>query len=385
MPTSPSGQKVFDYASLEPETSEFVQQQTGQIQALMKRTAQDIIEIGQKLIEVKAKLGYGRFGDWLLAEFGWSWDTAGRFINVATRFGEVPQIAEFAPSALYVLSAPSIPAAAREEALGRAQAGEHITYTTAEEIKRKYALLSPNAKQKLKIQPEAEAKLGPEVRVVSQPDTRTQPAVQPQPELETQLVATPVPSEPRQRATEPPLPKLEILAIRPRVALEEPAPPEETQTTSRLTPPPKFTSIQPGSWWQLSERHLLYCGAPKSARFQQPLPNQVALSLTLAPSRSDWPDSLAPQIKSAVCLFTPYEDQDWALLRELVERALLLYSESDDAVVFSFLPEPELLLLAHQLDCRCFVAEPDARKCEAIIATWKQTGTKVEQISGLRF
>jgi len=383
MSKSPLVQRVFDYASLEPETSQFVQQQTGQIRVLMKRTVQGIIEIGQKLIEVKKKLGYGRFGDWLEAEFRWSWDTAGRFINVATRFSDFPQIAEFAPSALYALAAPSTPEAARREAIARAEAGEHITYTIAEEIKRKYAPLSPKTKSKPKIKAVAEAKLGTEMKVPS--EIRTKSAVQPQTtELETQLTI-PVRSEPRPRATEPFLPKLEIVAIRPRVAVQEPAPPEETETASRVAPLPKFTSIQPGSWWQLEERHLLYCGEPKSGSFQERLPNQVALSLMFPPSCGDWPGSLPSQIKSALCLFTPYQDQDWVLLRELVERALLLYSESDDVVVFSFLPEPGLLLLAHQLDCRCFIAEPDAGKCEAMIATCKEAGMKVEQISSLRF
>lgn len=99
--------------------------------ALMRRTAQDIIEIGRRLIEVKARLGHGQFGAWLATEFEWSQDTATRFMNVAARFSNIPQIAEFAPSALYLLAAPSTPDEVREEALERAEAGERITYSTA--------------------------------------------------------------------------------------------------------------------------------------------------------------------------------------------------------------------------------------------------------------
>ena len=50
-------------------TSQFVHQQTVKIQGLMKRTAQGIIEIGQRLIEVKQTLGHGRFLEWLETEF----------------------------------------------------------------------------------------------------------------------------------------------------------------------------------------------------------------------------------------------------------------------------------------------------------------------------
>ena len=62
----------FDYASLNPETRIVIQQRTNEIKTLIQRAAQDIFEIGQKLVEVKAKLGHGHFRSWLKAEFEWS-------------------------------------------------------------------------------------------------------------------------------------------------------------------------------------------------------------------------------------------------------------------------------------------------------------------------
>lgn len=127
---------LFDYGALDPETRIVVQQRTGEIKSLMRRSAQDIIDIGLKLIEVKERLPHGNFGPWLKDEFGWSADTAQRFMLVAERFGESekPQIAAFAPSALYALAAPSTPGPARAEALERAAAGEEITHAAAKEI-----------------------------------------------------------------------------------------------------------------------------------------------------------------------------------------------------------------------------------------------------------
>lgn len=58
--TSPPVRKQFDYDSLDAGDAVFVQQH-GAIQSLMKRSAQDILEIGQRLIVVKKRLGYGRF------------------------------------------------------------------------------------------------------------------------------------------------------------------------------------------------------------------------------------------------------------------------------------------------------------------------------------
>ena len=78
MPTSavPSTTPLFDYTSLDAATSAFIRQQTGEIRALMKRTGQDIIDLGQRLILVKEKLGHGQFGMWLAAEFDWTSRTA---------------------------------------------------------------------------------------------------------------------------------------------------------------------------------------------------------------------------------------------------------------------------------------------------------------------
>lgn len=125
---------LFDYAALDSETRIVVQQRTTEIKALMKRAASDIIEIGQKLIEVKARLGHGKFGAWLEAEFDWTERTAQRFIVVADRFTKNDNLSAFAPSALYLLAAPSTPDSAREEALERAEQGEPITHQTAREI-----------------------------------------------------------------------------------------------------------------------------------------------------------------------------------------------------------------------------------------------------------
>lgn len=82
---------AFDYASLDPETRIVVQQRTGEIKSLVRRSVADVIDIGGKLAEVKARLQHGQFGDWLEGEFGWSHDTAGRFLNVAAQFGQIPQ------------------------------------------------------------------------------------------------------------------------------------------------------------------------------------------------------------------------------------------------------------------------------------------------------
>lgn len=73
------------------------------------------------------RLPHGQFGVWLEAEFEWSDQTALNFMSVAKRFPQIPNGLEFAPRALYLLSAPSTPESARVEAIDRAKLGQPST------------------------------------------------------------------------------------------------------------------------------------------------------------------------------------------------------------------------------------------------------------------
>lgn len=124
---------LFDYAALDSATGALARQRAEEIHGLLRRSAADIIAIGGKLAEVKARLGHGQFLEWLDAEFGWHRSTAYRFMQVAEAFAavQISQFEKFASSALYLLAAPATPLAARSEALARATQGESITYSLA--------------------------------------------------------------------------------------------------------------------------------------------------------------------------------------------------------------------------------------------------------------
>lgn len=117
----------FDYECLDLETRILVQQHTSEIRSIMRRTAYDAIEIGQKLIEIKLRLGHGRFIDWLGAEFDWSERTAQNYMRVADKFATVADLGEIAPSALYLLAASTTPETVRQEILDQAAAGNRVT------------------------------------------------------------------------------------------------------------------------------------------------------------------------------------------------------------------------------------------------------------------
>lgn len=336
-----SSTKIFDYSQLDSETCAFIQEQTEEIRILMKRTAQGIQKIGQKLLEIKEKLGHGNFLNWLKIEFNWSEPTAQRFMQVARQFKSINLMnLSIAPSALYILSAPSTPDSVREEAISRAQAGEKITYTTAKEIKQKSrSTLTNQIKQGEKTKKDQE-------NTLVESETRSVSNVQ-----------FPILDKPRIKTIKP-LRKHDILAVIPKKTKDK-----------------GETVIRFGSWCQLGKKHLLYCGEPNSPQFKKRLPKEIALSIAFPPT-SDWKLATPIEANSEVVFFSSYQDVDLITLKEMIKSALELYTEDKESIVFSFLPEPDLLILANQLGCCCFIADPNLRRCEAILAMWNKKGSR---------
>ncbi|SRR6266487_3820059 len=101
---------LFEYDVLDTDTRTFVQEKAQNIHARLKRTAEDVIAIGQDLIAVKAHLGHGQFQNWIQAEFEMSYTASLRFMQVAKKFGDKnTKLVFLPPSVLYELAAPSTP------------------------------------------------------------------------------------------------------------------------------------------------------------------------------------------------------------------------------------------------------------------------------------
>lgn len=349
----PLPDEVFDYSNLDVKCLGFVQQQTGEIRSLMKRTAQDIIEIGQRLIKVKKLLGHGQYRKWIKAEFNWGKSTANSFENVAKQFAGVQNLDVFAASALYELAAPSTHEAARQEAIALAQAGEKISYKAAKEIKQKYKakLAKLPLESAQKFLPSEAIQLNAEVEIDQKVNAQDL-------SIASDLVEDSA-SSPRQFHQQ------EIIDIYPQVV--------EEQSAVSL----KITASQSEQWWKLGNHHL-YCGEPNSQQFQSKLPNRIALAVAF-PSTAGWSwGNLESKINSSLTLFSSYEDVDLKLFREMLRNVLELYTDGQETVLFAFVPDPALLLLAESLDCQCFMAENDEKLCQAVIQAWKQIGGTVD-------
>lgn len=131
-------EKDFQYIQLNHKKKAIVWQRTSEIKSLMRLTAENIISIGQKLVEVKDCLNRGEFQNWLQSEFEWSEQTARQFMQVY-RWSETVKnknfvFSQLGTSALYLLAAPSTPTPARSEIVDLVEMGEKVTYSRARDI-----------------------------------------------------------------------------------------------------------------------------------------------------------------------------------------------------------------------------------------------------------
>lgn len=87
------------------ELTEFnIEKTTAEILILKDQTAQNIIEIGRRLIEVKENLPHGEFINWLENKVDFSRYTANRFMKIATEFSNVSAVQHLGSRKLFALA-----------------------------------------------------------------------------------------------------------------------------------------------------------------------------------------------------------------------------------------------------------------------------------------
>lgn len=87
------------------ELTEFnIERTTTEILILKDQTAQNIIEIGKRLIEVKENLEHGQFLNWLESKVEFSRYTANRFMKIATEFSNVSAVQHLGSKKLFLLA-----------------------------------------------------------------------------------------------------------------------------------------------------------------------------------------------------------------------------------------------------------------------------------------
>lgn len=326
----------FDYQALTSAQRQIVQQKTGEIRDRLKRSAQDIWEIGQRLAEVRSQLKHGQFEKWLKDEFGWSRRTAYNFISVYEAFQESVNFAQIdiATSALYLLAAPSTPQTIRNEVLERAQKGEKIAYKDLHRVIKSEKIMTEH----------------------SSSDTPVRALKQEHP---SKAESSDVEDKHSKSVTKAP----EIIAVisKPSEQIEEPL-----LQTSQLLKSQKVC-LGPGGkmfpgWYHLGAQHLLFCGDTASCEFFARIPHA---RLVLAITSDDWDHDWIVEKADSVLILRE------ASLEEIsLKQLILTFSRPGDVVVFPWLPDVEMLSVAHGLDRKIFAGDPDPIRCaQATAAT----------------
>jgi hypothetical protein len=112
---------------------------TAEIKGLLRRTHEDVLEIGRQLNAIRLLIPKRKWQQWLKNEFGMSQPTAYRFMRIAKEFGDdiaFPRnaIDRIDRHALFLLSDPNVSKALRLEVATRAQAGERVSHAAAREM-----------------------------------------------------------------------------------------------------------------------------------------------------------------------------------------------------------------------------------------------------------
>jgi hypothetical protein len=121
----PMQQSGFDYSQLDEQTAKFAWQRAQEIRWLTDSMAQQVVDVGKKLIEVKAALPTGCWLQWLEEEFMWSQVYANNLMRIAKAFGGMDlSNAKTSITALSLATITSLPPIVLDQARAKIAEGE---------------------------------------------------------------------------------------------------------------------------------------------------------------------------------------------------------------------------------------------------------------------
>jgi Protein of unknown function (DUF3102) len=146
----------YNYGQIDEAHRQQVQEAALDIGRRLRRTVEDMIEIGRQLGEVKALIP-GKFSAWLKAEFAMSNGSAHDFMNFAERVEEFPIIGNFGITVARLLAAPNVPESVINAVVEATEAkGSPLLVREVNMIKRELMPPKPKPAKQLSPPPEPE-------------------------------------------------------------------------------------------------------------------------------------------------------------------------------------------------------------------------------------
>lgn len=126
---------VWDYDAIAGEAPvEIIQAAAVQIKTVLRRTAENVIELGKLLTAARNNLPHGSWQSWLTGEIGVSTSTASNWLRAYEHAEQFRAIANLNPTAIYALSGEGVTAEAIEKANQLAESGKQVTKADVDEI-----------------------------------------------------------------------------------------------------------------------------------------------------------------------------------------------------------------------------------------------------------
>ncbi len=292
------------YKSLDYERCTLIQQKAKEIQKRVRRAKQDILDIGRLLIEVRSVLDHGQFESWLGQEIAWSPRTAYNFIYVYERFGDITNFAKMDM-----------------------------------DISAAYLLAAPKTPQAIVDEFLNRAQSGERITFKTVRKELT--------DGKLRLSGKKQMREVSQKSSSGACSTLKIINGF-----------TEVKSLERMSPV-MSGAIQPG-WCLLGNTHLLFCGDTASPQFNSYIPYAA---LAVAFTSNDWAhDWLITSAASVIIL------PESKFVKDLFEQMLLTFSAPGQAVIFPWLPNEDMLDVAHKLQRRIYAGDPDPERCHQAIS-----------------
>ena len=252
------------------------------------------------------------------------------FIKDSNRSINLEEI-NIATSALYLLAAESTPAEIREEFIQKAQEGEKITHQEVLQVVR-------------------------ESKVKSIPNSEQSDFSQSSPVTEEKT---------KDLFLEPTASRQQLISIIPQTKIVEPI----SDIPFKFNIGSNSIDVEQG-WYQLDKKHNIFCGDTALPEFANRIPYAT---LAIAITSDDWAHDWLIEKAKTVVIFPESEFE-----RQKLTGLIVMFSSAEDIVIFPWLPESDMILVADQLGRKVYAGDIEPQKCQAAI---DRTGLLLEKIN----
>lgn len=171
--------------------------------------------------------------------------------------------------------------------------------------------------------------------------------------------------------------EIDTTGIRKGSQVEDKKPKRKRAKKKSVTPKPereKLKKVEKGDIWRLGKSHYLFCGDSSAKKFQKLLPSEIGLFLLFLETLKDWPQPIPENSMNALLFYTSHgEDFHLETIRAITENCVSGTTDANDPVVMINLIDPSLFILIEELECPCYCAEPDPKRCSDALAAWSIT------------